>query len=115
MKTPWLASCLLLASYPLSISAASAEENSPHWLERVEPESVGMDPAVLEDIDAVIEQTIEIGHTPGAVVAIGQGHACQKRRNKDNSVSRGDVRKNDRTADGICWNSWTKMGQTVGK
>lgn len=60
--------CLVLAS------AASADEYSPHWLERVDPASVGMDAAGLEDIDAVVEQTIAIGHTPGAVVAIGRGN-----------------------------------------
>ena len=33
-----------------------------------------MDAAGLKDIDAVVEQTIAIGHTPGAVVAIGRGN-----------------------------------------
>jgi len=68
MKKLLLTICLLLAP------AAGAEEYSPHWLERVEPESVGMDAAGLKDIDAVVEQTIAIGHTPGAVVAIGRGN-----------------------------------------
>ncbi len=63
-----LVSCLLLAS------TARSEEYSPHWLQRVAPETIGMDSAVLKDIDAVVEQTIAIGHTPGAVVAIGRGN-----------------------------------------
>jgi len=68
MKKLLLTICLLLAP------AAGAEGYSPHWLERVEPESVGMDAAGLKDIDTVVEQTIAIGHTPGAVVAIGRGN-----------------------------------------
>ncbi len=74
MKTFLLAACLLVTPVFMLLSTASAEEHSPHWLERVEPEIIGMDPAVLKDIDAVVEQTIEIGHTPGAVVAIGRGN-----------------------------------------
>lgn len=53
---------------------AAAEEAYPNWLEVVAPESVGMDANVLKEIDQVIEQTIAIGHTPGAVVAIGRGN-----------------------------------------
>lgn len=69
MKTLLTAACYLLI-----LSVACGEEHSPDWLELVEPESVAMDSAVLADIDAVIEQTIDMGHTPGAVVAIGRGN-----------------------------------------
>ncbi len=62
------ASCLLMHSI------AYGEDYSAHWLELVEPESVGMESAILKDIDSVIEQTITTGHTPGAVVAIGRGN-----------------------------------------
>ena len=68
MKTLLAAACLLM------LSSVCGQEYSPYWLELVEPETVAMDSAVLADIDAVIELTIDIGHTPGAVVAIGRGN-----------------------------------------
>ncbi len=70
MKKLPLIVCLLL----IPAAPAAAEEDSPDWLQRVDPETVGMDAAALKDIDAVVEQTIAIGHTPGAVVAIGRGN-----------------------------------------
>lgn len=54
--------------------AAGEETLSPKWLELVSPESLGMAPDVLAEIDDVIEQTIAMGHTPGAVVAVGRGN-----------------------------------------
>lgn len=74
MKKLLFAACLLLASCSFFIPNVHAEEYSPHWLERVEPETVGMDSAVLRDIDAVVGQAIEGELTPGAVVAIGRGN-----------------------------------------
>lgn len=68
MKKLLVTICLLLAP------TTGAEEYSPHWLPQVDPESLGMDSAVLKEIDATVEQTIAIGHTPGAVVAIGRGN-----------------------------------------
>lgn len=47
---------------------------SSQWLELVSPESLGMDPEILKEIDVLVEQTIAIGHTPGAVVAVGRGN-----------------------------------------
>ena len=54
--------------------SAGAEQPSSRWLELVPPESIGMASAGLEEVDQVIKQTIAIGHTPGAVVAIGRGN-----------------------------------------
>src|SRR5690606_34522257 len=44
------------------------------WLELVSPESIGMDVEILNQVDILIEEAIAIGHTPGAVVAIGRGN-----------------------------------------
>lgn len=62
---------------PLVLSAtpsAADEKLSPDWLELVSPGSLGMDTDILEEVDILIKESIAIGHTPGAVVAIGRGN-----------------------------------------
>ena len=54
------------------IPSVTAREFPPDWLELVSPDSLGMDSEILKEVDILIEQTIAIGHTPGAVVAIGR-------------------------------------------
>ncbi len=46
----------------------------PEWLGLVSPGSLGMDPEILREVDILVEEAIAIGHTPGAVVAIGRGN-----------------------------------------
>ncbi len=57
-----------------SPSPVKSGEYPPEWLELVSPGSLGMDPEMLKEVDILIEQAIAIGHTPGAVVAIGRGN-----------------------------------------
>ncbi|HRE50388.1 MAG TPA: serine hydrolase [Flavitalea sp.] len=57
-----------------AIPSLNPKEFPSEWLELVSPTSLGMDPDMLRQVDALIEQTIAIGHTPGAVVAIGRGN-----------------------------------------
>lgn len=56
------------------IPSVNTKEFPPDWLELVSPGSLGMDSEILKEVDILIEQTIAIGHTPGAVVAIGRGN-----------------------------------------
>jgi|GEM_PF-48207 len=50
------------------------KEHPATWLELVSPDSLGMDGEILNEVDVLIEETIAIGHTPGAVIAIGRGN-----------------------------------------
>src|SRR5690606_37260896 len=66
----------IASNLPLSFLMPSlgANELSPNWLELVSPGSICMDPGILKEVDILVGETIAIGHTPGAVVAIGRGN-----------------------------------------
>lgn len=53
---------------------AKQSGNSAFWLELVSPESIGMDSEILAQVDVLVKEEIAIGHTPGAVVALGRGN-----------------------------------------
>lgn len=63
-----------IPSVLFSMPFGNTGELSPNWLELLSPSSLGMDSEILKEVDVLIEQTIAIGHTPGAVVAIGRGN-----------------------------------------
>ncbi|MBR2002932.1 MAG: serine hydrolase [Thermoguttaceae bacterium] len=74
---------LLTARYLTTLCAAFATfassvlfgaEPSKTALPVVAPEEVQMDAATLNRIDALVEEAIADGQTPGAVVAIGRGN-----------------------------------------
>ncbi len=55
-------------------SPARAGELPSEWLELVSPGALGMDAEILREVDILMEEAIAVGHTPGAVVAIGRGN-----------------------------------------
>ena len=58
----------------LGTSVLWSAEPSKTALPVVAPEEVQMDAATLNRIDALVEEAIADGQTPGAVVAIGRGN-----------------------------------------